>query len=121
MSTKNVVFNKLFKAKTELSKKVDLSLMDDLDAEAIDVLKDADELKTIIDKVEDLRREFNSRFNDVHDRYEDLRERYGDLLYKANELGAKDLGDKAFKAQNDLTNNYSSAGWDGDTLQFFRR
>tara|TARA_R110002073_G_scaffold12721_1_gene55605 strand:- start:7201 stop:7602 length:402 start_codon:yes stop_codon:yes gene_type:complete len=31
MSTKNVVFNKLFKAKTELSKKVDLSLIGDID------------------------------------------------------------------------------------------
>ena len=120
MSTEKVVFNKLFKAKTNLAK-VNLSLIDDLDTEAIDVLKDADELKAIIDEVEDLRREFNSRFNDVHDRYESLRERYGDLLYKASDLGADDLADKAFKAQNDLTNNYSSVGWDGETLNFFRR
>ncbi len=119
MQIEKKVFSKLFKPKTALAK-VDLSLIDDLDAEAVEVLKDADELKTIIDKVEDLRQEFNSRFNSVHDRYEDLREKYGDLLYKASELGADDLGDKAFKGQNDLTNNYSS-DWDGDTLNFFRR
>ena len=119
MSTEKRVFSKLFKAKTNLAK-VNLSMIDDLDTEAIDVLKDADELKAIIDEVEDLRQEFNSRFNDVHDRYESLRERYGELLYKASDLGADDLADKAFKGQMDLTNSYGS-DWDGDTLNFFRR
>ena len=41
-------------------------------------------------------------------------------LAKVNLSLIDDLADKAFKGQNDLTNNYSS-DWDGDTLNFFRR
>jgi len=113
------VYDKLPKQKVSL-KKVSLSRLDDLDSESVDVLRNADELRDIIQQVESLKNEFNSRFDDVQSSYENLNEQYDELFTAANELGADDLASKSFQAQNKLTADYG-ANWDGDTLQFFRR
>lgn len=100
--------------------KISLSRLDDLESESGNVLNNAQDLKDIIEQVESLRREFNSRFDNVQDGYDNLSEQYDELYDAANELGADDLADKAFTAKNKLTTDYHQ-DWDGDTLQFFRR
>ncbi len=72
MSTKNVVFNKLFKVKTDLSKKVDLSLIGDID----DAVQEAESTRINWDNtLNDLYLELF----DVVDRFKDAENLYNEF------------------------------------------
>ena len=72
MSTKNVVFNKLFKAKTNLSKKVDLSLIGDID----DAIQEA----------ENTRINWDNTLNDLYTELFDVVDRFKDSENLYNEF-----------------------------------
>ena len=72
MSTKNRVFNKLFKAKTELSKKVDLSLIGDID----DAIQEA----------ENTRINWDNTLNDLYIELFDVVDRFKDSENLYNEF-----------------------------------
>ncbi len=72
MSTKNVVFNKLFKDKTKLSKKVDLSLIGDID----DAIQEA----------ENTRINWDNTLNDLYTELFDVVDRFKDSENLYNEF-----------------------------------
>jgi hypothetical protein len=98
-----VILDKLHKNKTELSKKVDLSLKSDVE-NAISALSGYDSSQSDLDKVVDIAKNFNSLLEQIRPIARDFISEYESLKSSNNNLNNDtiDLKESIFEYQNGL-------------------
>ena len=98
-----VILNKLFQNKTELSKEVKLSLKSDVE-NAISALSGYDSSQSDLDKVVDIAKNFNSLLEQIRPIARDFISEYESLKSSNNNLNndTKDLKESIFEYQNGL-------------------
>jgi len=99
--------------------KVELGLLQDLDKRKQKFIQKNKEIAKLIQSVEKIKAKFKGEFKDLSNEFKDLRNEYNSLLKKANEIGADDLGNKAFASSNELSNSYGQ-GFDSKILRFLQ-
>jgi archaellum component FlaC len=116
------VFNKLFKEeKTELAtQKIELTSIDDLEKRLNSFKTKNKEAGSYLEQIVKLKSKFKNEFKYLEKEHKDLINEYEDLWKKANEIGAKDISQKAFVAKSSVTKYYGQ-GWDNDALRFAQK
>lgn len=116
MNTQKTVNEKISKIALK-NQKVDLGLLQDLDKRKQKFIQKNKEIANLIQDVDKIKTKFKGEFKDLSNEFDDLKNEYKSLFKKASEIGADDLGKKAFASQNELTNSYGQ-GWDDKILRF---
>lgn len=111
-----IIFTKLNKD----PERIDLSIVDDLDQRKEKFIQKNKEIKKMIDDVLKFKSKFKSEFKQLSNEFEKLTSDYDDLFKKASEIGADELGTKAFRSNNELASAYGS-GWDNETLKYLQQ
>lgn len=119
MNTEKLVNEKISKIALK-NQKVDLGLLQDLDKRKQKFIQKNKEIANLIQDVDKIKTKFKSEFKDLSNEYDDLRNEYKSLQKKANDIGANDLGQKAFVSVGELTNSYGQ-GFDNEILKFLQR
>jgi len=102
------------------NQQVDLGLLQDLDKRKQKFIQKNKEIANLIQDVDKIKSKFKGEFKDLSNEYDDLKNEYKSLQKKANDIGADDLGQKAFVSVNELTNSYGQ-GWNSEILKFLQR